>query len=404
LVYFNANGQLPQRFDSLYKKIYLEDAVKLIRNNRNILLLDVRSPDEYADRSAFLPLNIGRLKGSKNISIDSMKGHLKELEPYKNKEILVYCSHSQRSRLVSKLLTENGFKNVYNVKGGMSLLNELSQNELPGKSAVYTSNLSYKLIQSEDAFKFIQDRNNLIVDVRPESQFNNTDTAFCNDIGRIKNAVNIPADKLDKKIPDVVKNKDRPILLYDMDGTESAKAAVKLTNKGYKKIYVLFEGLPALLSNTGSSSKLRSEIFTGLPQFNIIGTKEVIELVNKDKNLVIADLRPNQEFINKSNEHYYNLGRIKNAINIPSHNLDSLLKNKPKTIPVLIYGSFASNTKIAGMPRDFDYTKNCKHLASEGYSNIYLVYDGLYSIVWNVTNTKIYSQGLSILTDHKGLY
>ena len=401
----HASGQLPQKYDSLYKRIYLEDAINLIRNDPNILVLDVRSPGEYADSGKSLSLNLGRLAGAKNIPIDSIKSQLKTLEPYRDKKILVYCSHSQRSRRVSKYLTENGFTSVYNVNGGMSLLNELSASALPGKSAVYSSNLPFHWIQSEDAFDLIRDHNNLIVDLRPESEYSNADPEGCNNIGRIAGALNIPADQLDGRIASILSHKDRPVLLYDMDGSKSPKAALALTSAGFLQVFILFQGLPALIENTNSSSALRMEIFEGLPGYKIVGAKEAIDLVSqKKKNLLIADLRPENEFHNNSSTDYLNLGHLKDAINIPSANLDSVLKNKPKTTPVLVYGSFAANMKMSGMPGSFDFTLICKHLVEEGYRNVYLLYNGLYAVVWGVFNIKSLQGGISILSDHKGLY
>jgi rhodanese-related sulfurtransferase len=44
-----------------------------------------------------------------------------ELAKYKNKEIIVYCSHSHRSPGASYMLSQNGFKKVTNMQGGMSV-------------------------------------------------------------------------------------------------------------------------------------------------------------------------------------------------------------------------------------------------------------------------------------------
>ena len=60
-----------------------------------------------------LTSNIGRLKGAINVSIDSVEKHFNDLKAYKNKTILVYCSHSQRSRVVSKFLADSGFKKAF---------------------------------------------------------------------------------------------------------------------------------------------------------------------------------------------------------------------------------------------------------------------------------------------------
>ena len=398
------NGQLPQKFDSVYKRINLEDAVKLILGNPGVLVLDVRSPGEYADTGKTTSLNIGRLKGAINISIDSIKNHLQELETYKDKQILVYCSHSQRSRRVSKFLTEKGFTKVYNVNGGMSLFNEMSESDLPGKSVLYTSNLPYKWIQSGDALNFIQDPTHLIIDIRSEYQYNNMDTSSYNNIGRIKGAINIPDNHFGEKIDSIEQYKDRAVLLYDMDGSKSPGAALELIRKGFQKVYILFQGLPGLITATESSAAVRSKIFVDLPPYQIIGAREGIEMVIKKKDLVIVDLRPATEFRNKSESDYYNLGHLKNALNIPPSKLDSLLKNKPKTTPLLVYGSFASNMKMSGMPENFDFTRVCKELVAKGYEHVYLLYNGLYSVVWNVFNSRDCKEGINILADHDGLY
>src|ERR1700744_911742 len=95
-----AKAQINQRFDnSNYKDIYFKEACDLIAKTPDIVLLDVRSPGEYADNDKNISSNIGSLKGAINISIDSIDNHVKDLEAFKNKTILVYCSHSQRSRI-----------------------------------------------------------------------------------------------------------------------------------------------------------------------------------------------------------------------------------------------------------------------------------------------------------------
>ena len=44
-----------------------------------------------------------------------------ELEAYKKKEIIVYCSHSHRSPAASYLLTQKGFTKVTNLQYGMHM-------------------------------------------------------------------------------------------------------------------------------------------------------------------------------------------------------------------------------------------------------------------------------------------
>jgi rhodanese-related sulfurtransferase len=83
----------------------------------------VRTPGEFRDTSASASLNIGRLKGAVNIDVNEVKNRLDEIRAYKNKPVFVICSHSQRSRVCSKLLADSGFTHVINVNGAMTEFN-----------------------------------------------------------------------------------------------------------------------------------------------------------------------------------------------------------------------------------------------------------------------------------------
>ncbi|MES2275734.1 MAG: rhodanese-like domain-containing protein [Bacteroidota bacterium] len=393
---FTATAQLNQLYDNTtYKAIYFSEACKLINTTPGLLILDVRSPGEYADTSKSITLNIGHLKGSRNMSIDSVEKHLKDLEPYKDKPILVYCSHSQRSRVVSKALGGLGFKHVYSLNGGMSLVNKSTDEEFPLKQKLYTSNLPYQLIESADAYKFIQNKNNLVIDVRPASQFNGTDTTEANNIGRIRNAVNVPLAGIDQELAKPG-NKTRPILFCAIGGSDAIQAAVKYTKAGYKNVYVLFEGLATFIPHTPVvNQKL---YFTNQPKYKVLGAKETIALVKHNTALVIADMRTKAEFENKDALVYHNLGHITGAVNYTLSALETYLKDKPKTTPVLVYGSNMQGQTMLSA------NEVSKRLAAKGYSNVHLYYNGMYDLMWAVTNVEDCKDGWPVLADHKGLY
>jgi len=190
LCFFSAKAQQPFRFDNvLYKAVYWNDAVRLMNDNKNYLLLDVRTPGEYADTSQHTHLNMGHLKGAVNINIDSFQQHLEELKKYSDKNIFVYCSHSQRSRRVSKMLADNGFKNVYNINGGMSVANESGAKAFPLKNTVLINGNLFKHIASTDALGIMQKKETVIIDVRSKAEFNSTDSVFAKNVGHIKNAI-----------------------------------------------------------------------------------------------------------------------------------------------------------------------------------------------------------------------
>ena len=92
-----------------------------IANHPHTVLLDVRTKEEYEGK---VNPDYGTLKGAINIPVQELPQRLSELQKYKGKEILVYCSHSHRSPQAAFLLTQQGFVNVVNMAGGMSVLQD----------------------------------------------------------------------------------------------------------------------------------------------------------------------------------------------------------------------------------------------------------------------------------------
>jgi adenylyltransferase/sulfurtransferase len=81
-----------------------------IKNNHNIILLDVRT---YAER------NKHAIKGSIHIPLHELTGRVEELNKFKDKEIVCYCQSGNRSLSAAVKLKKRGF-NSANLKGGIS--------------------------------------------------------------------------------------------------------------------------------------------------------------------------------------------------------------------------------------------------------------------------------------------
>src|SRR5882757_4280057 len=90
-----------------YTNVFPEELCKTLQANPGYTLLDVRSQGEYDDTSSMAPgLNIGHIKDALHISIQELQSRWKELLPYKDKPLFIYCSHSQRSRRASRMLAD----------------------------------------------------------------------------------------------------------------------------------------------------------------------------------------------------------------------------------------------------------------------------------------------------------
>lgn len=62
---------------------------------------------------------MGSIKGAVNIPLDSLRDRLDELD--RNKPVYVFCQIGYRSYLASRILMQNGFREVYNLSGGYRL-------------------------------------------------------------------------------------------------------------------------------------------------------------------------------------------------------------------------------------------------------------------------------------------
>jgi len=104
--YESAPADETQEDTSMHKVISGEEAKKMVGNDPGIILLDVRNQDEY---------DAGYIDGSLLIPVSELASRLSEL-PDKNATIIVYCRSGMRSASAYKLLTSNGYKNVYDMQ------------------------------------------------------------------------------------------------------------------------------------------------------------------------------------------------------------------------------------------------------------------------------------------------
>lgn len=93
------------------KYINNEQAENLIEKNDELLILDVRSANEFEEN---------RIYNAVNIPVDELEEEIYELEDYKDRPVLVYCKSGKKSSVACNLMEEEGFSNLYNLRGGIS--------------------------------------------------------------------------------------------------------------------------------------------------------------------------------------------------------------------------------------------------------------------------------------------
>lgn len=106
-----------------FNTIQPSDLCRFIFDHPDAVLLDVRTKEEFEGKA---DPDFGSLKNAINLPIQELELKISTLNKYKNKEIIVYCSHSHRSPMASYILSRNGFSKVTNLEGGMSVLRDSS--------------------------------------------------------------------------------------------------------------------------------------------------------------------------------------------------------------------------------------------------------------------------------------
>jgi rhodanese-related sulfurtransferase len=216
-----ADGQY-KNDNVLFTTVYPEELCGALEKNKGYLLLDVRSPGEHYDTSSFAGYNFGHLKGAKNINIPELGKRLSEISGYKDKPVFVYCSHSQRSRRASKMLTDSGFTKVYNINGGMTAIHYLGLKSKGCLDKLVESSNTYKMVSAYDICHG-SPKNAYFLDVRSDSAWDNLSRDMKeNYMGYIRGAHHIALDQLESKISTLPQ---KEIVITDVYGDQAAKAA-----------------------------------------------------------------------------------------------------------------------------------------------------------------------------------
>lgn len=90
-----------------------DEAKEKVKNSRNVILLDVRTPAERKQQ---------HIKGSLHIPVYEINSRAGELEKYRDKEIICYCRTGSRSITAAAKLKKKGF-NSANMRGGITRWN-----------------------------------------------------------------------------------------------------------------------------------------------------------------------------------------------------------------------------------------------------------------------------------------
>ncbi len=101
-----------------YRQIGMDEAVKMMAEEENYIILDVRRADEFA---------AGHIPGAINVANEAIgTAEISEL-PHKDQLILVYCRSGNRSKQASQKLVKLGYTNIVEFGGILDWKGEIEQ-------------------------------------------------------------------------------------------------------------------------------------------------------------------------------------------------------------------------------------------------------------------------------------
>lgn len=97
--------------NSRFKNISAEEAHSLLKTNKDMVVIDVRTIEEFKS---------GHIPGAKSIPVGKIASRINELENYKDKPVLVHCASGGRSPEAVRILLKNNFTKIHHMNRGLS--------------------------------------------------------------------------------------------------------------------------------------------------------------------------------------------------------------------------------------------------------------------------------------------
>jgi rhodanese-related sulfurtransferase len=191
------------------------------------LFLDVREVEEFAQ---------ARIPGARLLPLSEFMARYAEVP--KEGPVVLYCRTGNRSWQAVAWLSAQGWKNLYNLEGGIV---RWYRTGLPVDTTpveVGYQGVPFQEVGPEEAKALLEEA--FVVDVREPWEYRE---------GHVPGAVNIPLSTLPTRLSELPK--DRPILLVCNSGNRSGVAADFLVQQGFagEKVYNLEGGTYAWMSH-----------------------------------------------------------------------------------------------------------------------------------------------------------
>ena len=108
LVFATSNSEPQHTTLPLYNSISSEEAKRMLDEDDNVILLDVRTEAEHS---------VEKIPGSIVIPINELEMRILDKFSDKSTQIIIYCQGGVRSKAAVELLIDLGYTNIYDLGG-----------------------------------------------------------------------------------------------------------------------------------------------------------------------------------------------------------------------------------------------------------------------------------------------
>jgi rhodanese-related sulfurtransferase len=95
-----------------YRKLSPPVAYEIMRDNPDMLIIDLRGPREFNGGT-------GHLRRAKNIPLERLPFRLLEISTFRDETFLVYCDTDECAKAGMEILASSGFENAVLMEGGI---------------------------------------------------------------------------------------------------------------------------------------------------------------------------------------------------------------------------------------------------------------------------------------------
>lgn len=92
-----------------FKEVRPAEAVRLA-SHENAVFMDIRSDEEFAQ---------GHVVDAVHVPLPLLDARMDELQPYRDRKVIVYCESGRRAAHAGVTLRKHGFTSLYKLAGGL---------------------------------------------------------------------------------------------------------------------------------------------------------------------------------------------------------------------------------------------------------------------------------------------